>query len=150
MLQELKTKKDIELFAEYKVDLIKLHQEYANKLGLFDNKVDHYNQDDALKHLNQKNYYQFLIKEDNQYIGILEYKITKSDIDNSKIIYINVLYIKETFRKKSIGKKIIKGLQKEQYRIELECWYEMPSNYFYEALGMKKIKTKYMLEPNNE
>ena len=40
MLQELRTKEDVELFAEYKVDLIKLHQEYAKNLGLFDNKVN--------------------------------------------------------------------------------------------------------------
>ena len=150
MLQKLKTEEDIELFAKYKVDLIKLHQEYAKKLGLFDNKVDSYNKNDAIKHLSHKNYYQFLIKEDNQYIGILEYKITKSDIDNSKILYINVLYIIEEYRKSGIGKKIIKELQKKHYRIELECWYEMPANYFYEALGMKKIKTRYMLESNDE
>lgn len=150
MLEELKTKEDVELFAKYKVDLIKLHQEYAKKLGLFDNKVDSYNKDDALKHLNQKDHYQFLIKEDNKDIGILEYKVTKSDIDNSKIIYINVLYIIEEYRKSGIGKKIIKELQNKHYRIELECWYEMPANYFYETLGMKKIKTRYMLESNNE
>ena len=106
MLQKLKTEEDIEIFAKYKVDLIKLHQEYAKKLGLFDNKVDTYNKDDAIKHLNAKNYYQFLIREDNKDIGILEYKITKSDIDNSKILYINVLYIIEEHRKSGIGKKI--------------------------------------------
>ena len=150
MLQKLRTKEDVELFAKYKVDLIKLHQEYANKLGLFDNIVDKYNKEDALKHLNVKNYYQFLIKEDNKDIGILEYKITKSDIDNSKILYINDLYIIEEYRKSGIGKKIIKELQNKHYRIELECWYEMPANYFYEDLGMKKIKTRYMLESNNE
>ena len=150
MLQELKTKEEVELFAKYKVDLIKLHQEYAKKLGLFDNKVDSYNKDDALKHLNQNDYYQFLIKEDNKDIGILEYKITKSDIDNNDILYINVLYIIEEYRKSGVGKKIIKELQNKHYRIELECWYEMPANYFYEALGMKKIKTRYVLESNNE
>ena len=150
MLQKLKTEEDIEIFVKYKVDLIKLHQEYAKKLGLFDNKVDTYNKDDAIKHLNAKNYYQFLIREDNKDIGILEYKITKSDIDNSKILYINVLYIIEEHRKSGIGKKIIKELQKKNYRIELECWYEMPANYFYETLGMKKIKTRYMLESNDE
>ena len=76
---------------------------------------------------------------------MLLYKITKSDIDNNKIIYIKFLYIIEEFRKKGIGKKIIKELQKKNYRIELECWYEMPANYFYETLGMKKIKTRYVL-----
>ena len=150
MLQELRTKEDVELFAEYKVDLIKLHQEYAKNLGLFDNKVDRYNKEDALKHLNTKNYHQFLIKEDNKNIGILEYKITKSDIDNNEILYIKVLYITEEHRKSGIGKKIIKELQNQHHRIELECWYEMPANYFYEALGMKKIKIRYMLPSNDE
>lgn len=145
MLEKLRTEENIEVFAKYKQDLIKLHQEYANKIGLFDSKVDNYKQEDTLKHLNKKNYYQFLIKEDEKNIGVLEYKITKSDIDNNKIIYIKFLYIIEEFRKKGIGKKIIKELQKKNYRIELECWYEMPANYFYETLGMKKIKTRYVL-----
>lgn len=145
MLEKLRTKEDIEVFAKYKLDLIKLHQEYANKIGLFDSKVDNYKQEDTLKHLNKKDYYQFLIKDDGKNIGALEYKITKSDIDNNKIIYIKFLYIIEEFRKKGIGKKIIKELQKKNYRIELECWYEMPANYFYETLGMKKIKTRYVL-----
>lgn len=145
MLEKLRTEEDIEVFAKYKLDLIKLHQEYANKIGLFDSKVDNYKQEDTLKHLNKKDYYQFLIKDDGKNIGVLEYKITKSDIDNNKIIYIKFLYIIEEFRKKGIGKKIIKELQKKNYRIELECWYEMPANYFYETLGMKKIKTRYVL-----
>ena len=65
-------------------------------------------------------------------------------------LYILMFYIVEEYRKSGIGKKIIKELQNKHYRIELECWYEMPANYFYEALGMRKIKTKYMLEPSNE
>ena len=37
-------------------------------------------------------------------------------------------------------------LKKKKYRIELECWYNMPSNEFYKSLGMKEIKTCYMLD----
>lgn len=54
ILEKLRTEEDIEVFAKYKLDLIKLHQEYANKIGLFDSKVDNYKQEDTLKHLNKK------------------------------------------------------------------------------------------------
>ena len=67
-------------------------------------KVDSYNKDNAIKNLNQKNLYQFLIKE----------------------------------------------LQNKHYRISLECCNEMPTNYFYETLSMKNMKTNYILEYNNE
>ena len=35
------------------------------------------------------------------------------------------------------------------YRIELECWYEMPANNLYKSLGMRKIKTRYMMDYHN-
>lgn len=44
-----------------------------------------------------------------------------------------------------IDKKVIESLRKLNYRIELECWYGMPVNNLYKSLGMKEIKTRYML-----
>ena len=42
-LKEVNSNNDIKTFGEYKVELIKFHQEYAEKLGLFDKVVDNYN-----------------------------------------------------------------------------------------------------------
>lgn len=145
MLKEVKNEKEIKLFGKYKVDLIKYHQQYANKLGLQDLMVDKYNYDDAIRHIGENNYYQFLIIN-NKEVGILEYQITKSDIDKKDIIYIKNIYIEESFRDRGLGKKVINELRKMQYRIELECWYGMPSNELYKSLGAKEIKTRYILE----
>lgn len=146
MLKEVKNEEEIKLFGKYKVDLIKYHQQYANKLGLQDQIVDQYNYDDAIRHIGENNYYQFLIINNNKEVGILEYQITKSDIDKKDIIYIKNIYIEESFRGMGLGKKVINELRKMQYRIELECWYGMPSNELYKSLGAKEIKTRYILE----
>ena len=144
-LKEVNSDKDIEVFGKYKVELIKYHQQYAQKLGLFDSVVDNYSYEDAIRHINEEGYFQFLIQLNNETVGIMEYQITDSIIDKKKILYIKKLYIKDNFRGKGIGKKVIESLKKLNYRIELECWYGMPANNLYKSLGMKKIKTRYML-----
>ena len=40
ILKKLDCDNDIEIFGKYKVELIKFHQQYAQKLRLFDNVVD--------------------------------------------------------------------------------------------------------------
>lgn len=146
MLKKLENQEEIKEFGKYKVELIKEHQHYANNLNLYDMVVDKYNIKDALKNINEKNYYQFLIINDNQTIGILEYKIEKSEIDNKEILYLKDIYIKKEFRNKGIGKKVLNELRKLNYRIELECWYNMPANNFYKTFGFKELKTRYMLD----
>lgn len=146
LLKKIDCNNDIEIFGNYKLDLIKFHQQYAQKLGLFDKVVDNYNYEDAIRHINKKGYFQFLIKVENDIVGIIEYQITNSDIDKKKILYIKDFYIDEDFRGKGIGKEVINLLKKLNYRIELECWYEMPANNLYKSLGMREIKTRYMME----
>lgn len=146
ILKKLESDKDIELFGKYKVVLIKFHQQYAQKLGLFDDVVDNYSYEDAVRHVNKKGYFQFLIQLENEIIGIIEYQITRSDIDKKKILYIKDFYIDDNFRGKRFGKEVIQLLKQLNYRIELECWYEMPANNLYKSLGMRKIKTRYMME----
>lgn len=146
MLKKLESQEDINEFGKYKVELIKEHQYYANNLGLYDRVVDKYDINDALRHVGQKNYYQFLIMNDKQNIGMLEYKIENSEIDNKEILYLKDLYIKKEFRSKGIGKKVLNELKSLNYRIELECWYNMPANDFYKAFGFKELKTRYMIE----
>lgn len=146
MLKEIKTDEEIKLFGEYKVKLIKYHQQFARELGLFDLVVDKYNLNDALRHIGKDDYFQFLIVDNDNVVGILEYQITKSDIDDSDILYIKDIYIDDNFRGNGIGRTAILELKKMGYRIELECWYGMPANGLYQALGAKEIKTRYMLQ----
>lgn len=149
LLKKLNCDNDIEIFGKYKVELIKFHQQYAQKLGLFDNVVDNYNYDDAIRHIDEKGYFQFLIQVENEIVGIIEYQITNSDIDKKKILYIKDFYIDDNFRGKGIGKEVMKLLKELNYRIELECWYEMPANNLYKSLGMREIKTRYMMDYHN-
>lgn len=146
MLKKVQNYNETEEFGKYKMDLIKEHQYYANKLGLYDMVVDKYNINDALRHIGQKNYYQFLIMHDNQSIGMVEYKIEKSEIDNRDILYLKDIYIKKEFRGIGFGRKVFNELKKLKYRIELECWYSMPANNFYKSLGGKELKTRYMID----
>jgi len=146
MLKKVEEKNDIQTFGKYKVDLIKYHQQYANKLGLFDEVVEKYDFNDAIKNVGKDGFYQFLIMNNDKEVGILEYQITKSDIDKKDIIYIKNIYIEESFRGIGLGKKVINELRKMKYRIELECWYNMPANDLYKSLGAKEIKTRYMFD----
>lgn len=145
ILKNLDCDNDIKIFGKYKVELIKFHQQYAKKLGLFDNVVDNYNYNDAIRHINQKGYFQFLIQLENEIVGIVEYQITNSDIDKKEILYIKDLFVDDKFRGKGIGKEVMKLLKTLKYRIELECWYQIPANNLYKSLGMQEIKTRYMI-----
>lgn len=146
MLKRLESQDEIETFGKYKVALIKEHQYFANNLGLYDMVVDNYNIDDALRHIGQKNYYQFLIIINKQSVGMLEYKIETSEIDNNEILYLKDIYIKKECRCKGIGKKVLNELKKLNYRIELECWYNIPANNFYKSFGFKELKIRYMFD----
>lgn len=145
ILKNLDCDNDIKIFGKYKVELIKFHQQYARKLGLFDNVVDNYNYNDAIRHINQKGYFQFLIQLENEIVGIVEYQITNSDIDKKEILYIKDLFVDDKFRGKGIGKEVMRLLKTLKYRIELECWYQIPANNLYKSLGMQEIKTRYMI-----
>lgn len=72
-LKEVNSDKDIEVFGKYKVELIKYPKQYAKKLGLFDSVVDNYSYEDAIRHINEEGYSQFLIQLDNETVGIMEY-----------------------------------------------------------------------------
>ena len=71
MLKKVEEKNDIQTFGKYKVDLIKYHQQYANKLGLFDEVVEKYDFNDAIKNVGKDGFYQFLIMNNYKEVGIL-------------------------------------------------------------------------------
>lgn len=146
LLKPVKSEKDIEKFGNYKVDLIKYHQQYANKIGLFDDVIANYDYNRAIRHIKENNFFSFFIQIEDEIVGILEYQITNSDIDKKEILYLKNMYIMEQFRGNGIGKQVMQLLKKLNYRIELECWYEIPAKKLYKSLGMKEIKTRYMIE----
>ena len=93
-----------------------------------------------------RDYYQFLIINNKQSVGMVEYKIENSEIDNKEILYLKNIYIKKEFRGQGLGKEILNELEKLNHRIELECWYGMPANNFYKSFGFKELKTRYMID----
>lgn len=145
MIKKVETREDIKQFGEYKVQLIKYHQQYANLLGLQDNAVEKYSYESAVRNVGKPDYHQFLIMDKTDPVGILEYQITNSDIDGAPILYLKNIYITASARGNGIGTRIVTGLKELGYRIELECWYGMPSNRLYKELGAKEIKTRYVL-----
>lgn len=144
-LKKIDNTNEIETYGKYKVELINFHQQYAQRLGLFDEVVDSYNYNDAIRNINKKGFFQFLIQTENKTVVMIEYQIIKFDIDKKKILYIRDIYIDENYRGKGIGKEVMNLLKILNYIIELECWYEMPANNLYKALGMRVIKTRYMM-----
>lgn len=146
LLKKVESTEEIKQFGKFKVDLIKYHQHYANALGLFDVVVDDYDNNKAIRNIGKIGFYQFLINFNDNYIGIVEYQIQKSDIDNTSILYLKDIYIEESYRGQGISTKIINELKKLNYRIELECWYGMPANEFYKSIGAKELKTRYMIQ----
>ncbi len=144
-LRKVETKDDIDLFANYKLDLIKSHEYYAEKLELVDKKVNSYSKEDAIRNIGKEDFYQFIINYNNIDVGFIEYDIEISDIDSKEIVYIKNMFINNDYRHVGIGTEVLNNLKENtKSRIELECWYDMPANELYKKLGMKQIKTRYV------
>ena len=146
MLIPVMTKEQLQLFGNYYVLCIKYHQQYANQLGLQDQVVEHYTFEQAISHIGQDNYFEYLIMYQDQYVGAVEVHTEISNIDNATILFLDFIYVDEDFRKKGILTSTLEELKKLGYaRIELECWYDLPATLAYENLGMKKLLTRYFL-----
>lgn len=146
-LRKVFNNEDIDLFSKYKVILIKFHQKYANELGLIDKVVEKYDVAKAMKYIGKDGYYQYIIEYEDKDVGFVEYKIDISEIDNEKITEIKNIYIEDKYRNLGIAKDtIVKIREKTNNRIELECWYGIPANTIYKSLGMKELKTRYIMK----
>lgn len=146
-LKPLINESDVNLFIDYKLKEIKYHQYYANLIGLNDEKVNTYSSKDAVRNIGKENYFQNLICVNDEIVGIVEYCLMKSEIDEKEIIYLKNIYINEENRHKGYAEKVLNFIKdKNNKRIELECWYNIPAKNLYKKLGMKEIKTRYMWE----
>ncbi len=117
----------------------------------FLDKLDPYSLDNIKKCQNKID--EYLIYEiDNSIVGILRYgKNKKNYPDEYGEIY--VLYIKEEYKRKGIGKELVKyafDILKENYKyILISTLKENPANEFYKKIGGKHIGTcDFILEDN--
>jgi ribosomal protein S18 acetylase RimI-like enzyme len=146
MFKVIENEEEKNIFIELKLKEIKYHLKYAEALGLDDQFVKKFSKKKALKNYGKNGYYQLLLVYINNIVGIIEFKECISEIDNLPYIFLENIYIDEGYRKHGLGKKAIIYLrEKYNRRIELEAWYGIPATKLYEELGMKTIKTRYML-----
>lgn len=124
---------------------MRYHIPYANKIGISDEVAENYTTsraDDKLKKLNTKG---FVIEHKGKKVGILR---IREDLDK-KTLNIENIYILDEFRGKGIFKKVLERL-KDSYNqfnyIELECWYGLPAEKVYKALGFKEIYKHFKLD----
>lgn len=145
VLKPVESLQDIDAFGNFKVDLVKYHQQFAENIGIRDMSVARYTFNKATKWLGKPGSFQFIIMLGDKQIGILEYLIRESEIDEKDIIYLRSLYIIEEYRGRGYGTALINYVKSLGYRVEVECWYGMPANNLYKRLGAKEIKTRYIL-----
>ena len=147
-IQKVQTEDEIQIFANLKVQLIKYHAEYAHMQHIYDTEVSSYNYERARKHIFDRE--SFLIKLNNNVVGILQIEKQISEIDNEPILYVHALYFCNKYRDKGLGIFVLKYLCKTyKLRIECSCWYDIPARQLYEKLGFKTMYTRYFLPVNN-
>ena len=136
-------------FIEAVCELIKLHGEYARKLGITDKIVDEYTEESAAKHFDEEGYYNFIILKAKIYVGILQIKVKKSEFNSLPAIKICKAYIHEIARNTGVFAEAIELVLKcfpEVKSLELDCWYGLPANEVYQHMGFKEAMRLYVKE----
>ena len=133
-----------EEFSELKITLINYHAPFAEKLGFIDSAAANYGRKEVIDYFNNNDYDRFLIKKDNTTLGIIEYYLKQSEIDEDKqCLYIDNLYIKDLYRGYGYSRDLIRRLKKQYGHLELTCYYDLPANDVYKQIGFKKLCTTY-------
>ena len=106
--------------------------------------------DDQLKQVLLKNNFDRLktivISNNDGIKGYLSYRISDS---NSRKLDVDQLVIKENYRRKGLGKKLMEvskdiAIQNECHRIELNCWlFNQNALDMYEHIGFEKQRIMY-------
>lgn len=137
----------IELFAKYKVLLMTEINNSAIKMGITDKDIKDYNLARAKKNLSERDSY--LVSTNGKYIGMFQISIKESICTKKQIAYLHNLYIEQSYRKKGIGRQIIKFILTLYGKsIECECWYEMEASSFYQSLGFRCIQATFYSDQN--
>lgn len=142
----VKSELDIATFAKLKTEMVHYHKQFADSSNIKDTETLKYTEEDSISHLNDENYFLFLIKFNKKFVGILEYKNSISDIKDESIVYVNSIYILEKYQGNQIGKNIIEYLKERFGTVELKVYYNLPAKEFYKHLGFKEVYSKLVLE----
>lgn len=141
----VKVTKELEgLYSDYYLDLIKMHEEQADKLGIVDNVCKTYTKERALKHLRDCECY-IIFDDTNTSVGMITYKFLSSK-DRSAVTEIKALFIEEKQRGKEYDSSVIQYLKGKFNKLQLECWYELGVESLYKALGFKELYKVIMYE----
>ncbi len=147
-IQKVQTKQDIQIFSKLKIQLMQYHAEYAHINGIDDYKIKKYDYGCACKHVFDRD--SFLLKLNNNVIGILQTEKQISEIDNQIILYVHSLYFEEKYRDKGFGIYVLKYLiNTYKLRIECSCWYDIPASQLYKKIGFRNLYTRYFLPLDN-
>lgn len=140
---------DIDLYLEMKVGFMKSFVPLANELGINDKVCENYDKAEAYKDILEKSLvigrHNGFIECDGKIVGLCDYSDRVSDYLNKNVIYVNNLYILETYRNRGIGTEVLKLLKEKYGFIELQCFYNNLAHDFYRKLGFQREFTQYFL-----
>lgn len=140
---------EVGLASWYYYNLIKMQNVDAKRLGLNDVEADTYTIENAKSSVLHKSRQTWLIKDGNEFVGVVSYGINRSIIgtEKDKSCFIYGLYVDEQSRGCGIGTTVIDMLR-DKYKgcdIELNCYYELIAHDFFRKLGFKPVYTRYSL-----
>ncbi|WP_312814271.1 GNAT family N-acetyltransferase [Sedimentibacter sp.] len=141
---EVEKEEDLALLGEMKLELMRYHLSFAEKLGIADYELLNYTKEQALSTSSQRT--SILFYCENELIGMSQVQEQVSEVDNCPILFIYSIYIKPSVQNQGVGNQFLHYLaNKYRKRIECECWYDMPSKGFYKHVGFRPMMTRYIL-----
>ncbi len=145
VLSPLLSKTEEEMFLRAKVQLIQYHYCYALACGIDDSEIRDYDLLSARNSMIGRE--NFLVKLDNIPVGMVQYQITKSALDDANIVFVHSLYIFDDFQNKGIAYWLLRQLflMYANHRIECECWYNIPAEVQYEKIGFRTLYSRLFI-----
>lgn len=130
-----------DLYVEYYLKLIKIHELKAEELGIEDKVCKNYTKEKALKHLDDCKCF-IIFNDENTHVGMITYKFISDDFGDI-VTFIKSIFIDEEHRNKGYATEVIKYLMKKYDKLRLECWYGLPAMKLYTKLGFKEMYRVY-------
>lgn len=143
-IREAHTRDDLLTVGRLKIELMRYHIEYAEKMGIHDYEISEYSMEQALSTASSRDSYLFL--RNNAAVGMAQVEEQISQEDQSPILFVHCIYIMHGARNQSIGGVFLRYLTRKYHkRIECECWYGIPATALYEKAGFQPMMTRYVL-----